>query len=176
MARQIGMFTKNTQEDTERGRDSGDAAPCTECDGAVASLGELRGQRRQGRRDHHRRTYTLHQARADEHALRLREPADEGRGAEQSRAGHQQQPPTDEVGGSSAEQHEPAVGEQVGAQHPLQVLHREVQMGTDRRQRHVDDGRVDEVEHADAAQEQQRQLALPGREERGLFHGGGPSE
>ena len=73
-------------------------------------------------------------------------PAPSDESAKSDGAGDQHAPATEQVGGAAAEQHEPAVGEQVAAEHPLQVLDREVQVGADRRQRDVDDRRVDEVE------------------------------
>src|SRR5215469_8312983 len=42
-------------------------------------------------------------------------------------------PPTVQVAGAAAEQQETAVGDQIAADHPLQVLHREAQMRPDGR-------------------------------------------
>ena len=50
------------------------------------------------------------------------------------------------LGGRAAEQQEAAVCQQIAADGPLQALHREVQVPPDRRERDVDDRRVDEVE------------------------------
>ena len=83
-------------------------------------------------------------------------------------AGDEDAAATEQVGGPTAEQHEPAVGEQVGARHPLQALDREMQVTADRGQGDVDDGGVDEVEEGDGAQQHQRQLASASGEERRL--------
>ena len=91
-------------------------------------------------------------------------PAAERREREEDGAGDEDPAAAEQVGGAAAEQHEPAVGEQVAAQHPLQVLHREVQVGADRGQRDVDDRRVDEVEERDA--QSSSSVSLPRRVDR----------
>jgi hypothetical protein len=70
------------------------------------------------------------------------------------------------VESAAAEQHEPAVGEQVAAEDPLQVLHREVQVAPDRGQRDIDDRRIDEVEERHRAQQRERELPAARRESR----------
>jgi len=92
-------------------------------------------------------------------------PAGPPRQAEQGGAGHQYPAPSEQVGEPSAEQQEPAVGDDVAAEHPLQVLHGEVQVAGDGRQRDVDDRGVEEVEEGDRAEEGEYQLAPAGGEE-----------
>jgi hypothetical protein len=43
-------------------------------------------------------------------------------------------PPAEQVTSAAAEQQQPAEGDQVARQHPLQALHREAQVAADRRQ------------------------------------------
>jgi hypothetical protein len=121
------------------------------------------GQDRERGRQHHRRPDPLYETRADQHRRVACEPAGERGEREQRHAGDQDAAAAEQVGGAAAEQHEAAVGEQVTAQHPLQALHREVQVVPDRRQGDVDDRGVDKIEEPDHAEEGQGQLPLPRR-------------
>ena len=107
----------------------------------------------------------LRQAGADQDARAAGETADQRGDAEQHGAGDEDPPAAEQVGGAAAEQHEAAVGEQVGARDPLQALHGEAQVAADRGKRDVDDRGVDEVEERDGGEQGQGQLAAAGREE-----------
>jgi hypothetical protein len=111
--------------------------------------------------------------RADQHAGVDRQAAGQRADREQRGAGDQQPPAAEQVGGPAAEQQEPAVAEQVAAEDPLQVLHRESQVAADRRQRDIHDRRIHDVEELDRAQEQQREPAAAGGEDRSGLGGHG---
>ena len=104
------------------------------------------------------------QARAHQHAGGLGEPANQRGDAKHYDAGEKYPAAPEEICGASAEQHEPAVGQQVGARHPLQALDGEVQRVADRGKRDVEDRRVDEVEKRDGAQQEKGQLAAARRQ------------
>src|SRR6185437_115357 len=75
------------------------------------------------------------------------------------------QAPAEQVGEPAAEQQEAPVSDYVAAEHPLQVLHAEVQVAGDGRERDVDDRRVEEVKERDRAEEGEDELAPAGGEE-----------
>jgi hypothetical protein len=125
----------------------------------VVAFLERGGQDRQRGREHHRRAEALRKARADQNSRAAGESTGQRGQAEQHRAGDEDAAAAEQVGGAAAQQHEPAVGQQVGAGHPLQALHREVQGLADRGQRQVDDRRVDEVEKRDSTEQRERELA-----------------
>ncbi|MEY9912722.1 hypothetical protein ABIA35_008989 [Catenulispora sp. MAP12-49] len=60
-----------------------------------------------------------------------------------SESGHEGPAASDQVGGPAAEQQEAAEADRVRGHHPLQVRLGEVELGADRRQRHVHDQHVD---------------------------------
>ena len=181
MSTQIGMLTNSTQrqpgpsESTPPRKTPAAAAtpliaPHTPS-ALVRSLPSVKrgGQDRQPGGRHQRRADALRDAGADQHAGVGGEPAGERAHREQGRAGHQQAPASDQVGRASAEQQEPAVGDEVAAEHPLQALLGEAQVVADRRQRDVHDRGVDDVHELDRAQQQQREHAAAGGQEgRGL--------
>ena len=103
-------------------------------------------------------------------ALAARPPASE-QAANSVVPASQQPPPPEQVGGPAAEQQQPPVGDQVAGQDPLQVLHREAQVTADRGQGDVHDRGVGDVEELDRAQQQQREPAAAGREERTVLGG-----
>src|SRR6185436_8476543 len=78
------------------------------------------------------------------------------RGGEEQSTGHEYAPPTEQVGRTSAEQEQAAEGECVCAQHPLQALLRETEVGTDRGQRHDRDRAVQDHHEEGAAEERER--------------------
>ena len=88
--------------------------------------------------------------------------------ADQHGPGDEHAAAAEQVGRAAAEQHEAAVGQQVGARDPLQVLDGEVEVAADRGKRDVDDRCVDEVEERDGGEQGQGELAAAGREERRL--------
>src|SRR5262249_21893887 len=77
-------------------------------------------------------------------------------GREEEDTGHEQAAAPEQVGRPSTEQEQAAEGERVGAQHPLQVLFREAEVGSDRRQRDEHDRAVEEHHEEGAAEERER--------------------
>jgi len=123
--------------------------------------------------DHHRCAHPLDQTRADQRPFASREAAGQRRRGEQQRSRDQYSTAPGQVGRAAAEEHEPSVGEQVSAEHPLQALDGEVQAVADGREGDVDNRGVHEVEEGDAAQEGERHLAAARGEERRLRGGWG---
>ena len=119
-------------------------APDAEREVALAALPEGRGQDRERGRREQRRAEALHGAEGDQRALRPGEPVQQRADREQRQPGHEQAPPSEQVGEPAAEQQHAAEEDRVGGDHPLQALLREVQVGPDRRQRDVHDR---DVEH-----------------------------
>jgi hypothetical protein len=78
-------------------------------------------------------------ARSDENAFRVGQATDEGGGREDRDTDHEHAPAPEQVGRTPREEEEAAEGDRVGADHPLQVLLREVERLADRRERNVDD-------------------------------------
>ena len=128
-------------------------------------------QDRQRGGNHHRGAGSLNEAGADQHAFAGGDPADQGGDPEERGPAHQDAAASEEIRHPAAEQHEPAVGEQVRAEHPLQALHGEPQVPADRRKRDVDDRRVDEVQEGDRAQQRQDELSLASGEDGRLGRG-----
>jgi hypothetical protein len=167
-----GFRDRAAQEHADRRAETGDGAPCSERLVPVDWLGERGGQDRQRRGDHHRRAAALDQARCDQQAIVRREPGGERRGEEHDRAGRKDASTPEEIRGAASEQHQPAVGQQIAAEDPLQVLHREPEIGADRGQRDVDDGGVDEVQEGDREQQEQRLPSTLGLEDGAWGRGG----
>ena len=153
------------EERSGRARHAGHAAPGADRFDPVAA--GVEGRRQNGQRcgRHHRRADPLDQPAPDQHPFGSCQAAHERRDPEQRRPGHEQAPPAEQVGQAAAEQQEPAVGEQVGARDPLQVLDRGVQVRLDLRQRDIHDGRVEKVHERDRAQQGEGELAAPRPEE-----------
>ena len=135
---------------------------------AVLAFFEAGGEDRERGGKRHRRTQPLREAGADEHSRALRKPTDQRRDADHDHSGDQDPAPAEQVGGAAAEQHEPAVGEQVAGRHPLQPRNREMQGAADRGKRDVHDRRVDEVKERDSAQQRECELAATRRQKRRL--------
>src|SRR4029453_15162507 len=83
---------------------------------------------------------------------------DERGGREEDDAGKEQPAPSQEISSAAAQQQEAAEEERVGAEHPLQVLLGEAQVGLNRRQRHVHDR---DVEHDHELHEQEQRQPVP---------------
>ena len=165
------------KQDADRRGEPRDATPDPEGGVALLALLEARGEDRERGGERHRRPEALREPGPDENLRASGEAPDQRRDADYHYPGDQDAAPAEQVGRSAAEQHEPAVGEQVATRHPLQSRHREVQGPADRWKRDVDDRRVDKVKERDPAQQRQHELAAAGRQERGLrgyrSHGGG---
>ena len=84
-------------------------------------------------------------------------------------------PPPEQVGHAPAQQQEAAEGQHVGVDDPGQVLLGEVEVLADRRQRDVDDRRVEHDDELGAAEQRQRQPAAA-LENLGVGHGRLPIE
>ena len=125
---------------------------------AVLALFETGGEDRQRGRQGHGSAHTLGEARADEHAGTGGQSSYEGRAADDQDPGHEDPAPSQQVGGSPAEEHEASVGEQVAAKYPLEALHREVKRVLDRGKGDVHDRRVHEVHEGDGAQKDEGEL------------------
>ncbi len=105
--------------------------------------------------EHHRRGQgaagALHEARADQHALALREGAQHRRGREDGEADQEDPALADQVAEAAGQQQQAAERDQVGVHHPRQVALGEVEVVLDRGQRDVHDRRVDhDHQHARA--------------------------
>ena len=116
-------------DDAEGAAEAGQPAPDAHRDVALAPVGEGHGEDREGGGRHERSAETLHGADADEHALRRRQAAGQRRDGEEAEAGGEDPAAAQQVGEPAAEQQEPAEGQRVGADHPLQVVGGEVQRG-----------------------------------------------
>jgi hypothetical protein len=115
----------------------------------------VEGRRQDGERHgrHHRRADALGQPATDRRPFASSQAARERRDPEQRRPRDEQAPPAEQVSRAAPEQQEPAVGEQVRARDPLQVLDREVQVRLDLRERDIHDGPVEKVDEPDRAQQ-----------------------
>ena len=163
-SRSLGQHA--AEEHPGRRGQAGDRAPDAERPVAVVAGVEAGGQDRQPGRRHHRRAGALPEPGADQHARAGGQAAGQRAGGEQRGARHEHPPPPEQVPGAAAEQQQPAVGDQVARQHPLQVLRREAQVAADRRQGDVHDRGIDDVEELHRAQQQQQQLAAAGGQQR----------
>ena len=147
-----GARQQAAEQGAGRGAAAGDAAPDAQGEIAFAALGEGRDEDRQGRRRQQRPAEALDAAEGDQRGLRPGETAGQRGAREEHETGHEHAPAAEHVGQAAAEQQEAAEEDRVGAEHPLQTLDGEVQIGPDRRQRHVHDGDVQhdhELGHAD---------------------------
>ena len=83
------------------------------------------------------------------------EPAEQRADREDDEPGHEDAPAADDVGQPAAEQQEATEDERVRADHPLQVLLREPEIGLDRGQRDVDDRDVQDDHELHGAEKRQ---------------------
>jgi hypothetical protein len=117
-------------------------------------LPRLREHRHDHAEDHgrrHRAADALDEARADQHLLVLREPAQQRRGGEHRQAGEEHVPAADQVAEPPSQQEQPAEGDQVRVDDPGEARLREPEVVLDRRQRDRDDRPVeDDHQHAGA--------------------------
>ena len=139
-------------QDARGGADAADRAPRAERDVAVAPFVERRRQDRERRRRDRRGAEALQRPGGDERRVAPGEAAEERADGEDDEPRHEDAAPAEDVGQAAAEQEEPPEHERVGADDPLQVLLREVEVGLDRRQRDVHDRDVEndhELHHAE---------------------------
>ena len=124
---------------------------------ALRSLGEGRRQDRERRRRDEGGAEALQAACHDQHSSRVREPVQERGDREDDHADEEYPLAPEDVAGAATEQQEAAEGQRVGVHDPLQVGLGHVQVGLDRRQRHVHDRRVEddhELRQADEAEDE----------------------
>jgi hypothetical protein len=76
--------------------------------------------------------------------------------SEPNEAAHEDAPPAEDVGEAPAQQEEAAEDERVGADHPLEVLLGEAEVGLDRRERDVHDRDVEHDHELDGAEQRER--------------------
>jgi hypothetical protein len=142
-----------------RGPAGGDRAPDPEGPVAVGALAEAGGQQGQRGGRHHRPAQALQRPRGDELPRLLREPAQQGRDGEHTRAQEEEPAPAPQVAGTAEEDEEAAEDQRVRGDDPLQVPHGEAEVGADGRQRDVGDRHVQhehELRQAEHEQEQPR--------------------
>jgi hypothetical protein len=143
------------------GADAAERAPDPERLVSLRAVGERRRDDREGGRGHDRGAGALDHAGRKERRRRPGEPAHERRGREEQDTGHEQAPAPEEVGRPSSEQEQAAEGERVSAQHPLQALLREAEVGSDRGQRHEHDRAVED-HHEEGGAEERKRPPAPG--------------
>ena len=102
----------------------------------------------------------LQRAEGDQLAGALGEAVEQARDGEQDRAGDEDPLAPDDVRRAAAEQQEAAEEQRVAVDHPLEVGLAEVEVLLDRRQRDVDDRRVQDDHELGQADQDQRHPAV----------------
>ena len=138
--------------------------PDAEREVALAPLGERGGQDRERRRRQQRRAEPLERAEGDQRPLRPGEPVEQGTDREEHEARDEEPTAPEQIGEPAAEQEHAAEEDRVGGDHPLQALLAEVEVGLDRRQRHVDDRDVEDDHELGRDDDRQGEPAFPGIE------------
>src|SRR6185437_12749564 len=87
----------------------------------------------------------------------LGEPAGQRGGREQDQADDEHAATTEQVGHAATKEQEASEDEDVGVDHPREVVLREVEVAADRRQRDVDDRRVEDDDELGGGEQRQRQ-------------------
>jgi len=124
---------------------------------ALRTLGEQHGHQRQRGRGEQGGAEALNCARGDEPAGALGEPAGQRCGREQDQASDEQTTTSEHVGDTTAEEQEAAEHEHVRVDDPRQVVRREPEVRPDRRQRDVDDRRVEHDDELGRGEQRQRE-------------------
>jgi hypothetical protein len=145
-----------------------DRAPHAEGGVALLALLERGRDDRQRGGGQQRGAEPLHAAGDDQPDLALRQATGQRRGREQDQAADEQAPATEEVGQAPTEQQEAAEGQGVGVDHPRQVVLREVEVLADRRQRDVDDRRVQHDDELRGREQREREPLVVGLGRLGL--------
>jgi hypothetical protein len=110
----------------------------------LRALLERRRDDREGGRGDQRGAEALEPAAEDQHRRGVGEPVQQGREREDDEPGEEDALAPEQVAGAAAEEQEAAERQRVGVDDPLQVALGHVQVGLDRRQRHVHDRRVED--------------------------------
>ena len=129
----------------------------------LGTLGERRGHDRERGGGDERCAEALQPAGDDEELRGRREPADERADGEDHHTGEEHSLPADEVACPAAQQQEAAEDERVCVHDPLQVGARHLEVGLDRRQRDVDDRRVEDDHELRDADEDENEPRVLGR-------------
>ena len=137
---------------------SGDGAPGAERLVALGAVAEGGGDDRERRGGDDRRAQALGGARGDQLTLGRAKPAASEAARDEQEPGDEHAPAPEQVREPPAEQQEAAEGEHVGVHDPGQVLLGEVEPLADRRERDVDDRRV---EHDDELREAEQREGDP---------------
>src|SRR5258705_7750529 len=119
-------------------------APCPQSFVALGTVCEGGGKDRKRRGEANRSAQPLEGGSRDQLPRVRREPARERGQREEDEAEEQDAAATEQVGETAAEQEEATEGEDVGVDDPGQARLGEVERRADRRQRHVDDRRVED--------------------------------
>jgi hypothetical protein len=98
----------------------------------------------------------LHEARADQHRLVLRDGAGQRGGGEDGQAGQEHAPLAEQITEPAGKQEQAAEGDQIGVDHPREAALGEAQVALDRRERDVHDRRVEHDHQHPGAQHVQR--------------------
>ena len=139
-----------------------DRAPDAQRGVALGALLEGGGDDRQrGGRDQ-RGAEALHGAGDDQPQLALGEAAGQRGDREEDEARDEHAPPAEQVGQAAAEQQEAAEDQGVGVDDPGQVVLGEVEVLADRRQRDVDDRRVEDDDELGGREKGERQPLVGG--------------
>ncbi|GHG62616.1 hypothetical protein GCM10018779_31450 [Streptomyces griseocarneus] len=112
-------------------------------------------------RSHERGGDPRHEAGGDERRSIVGEAAQAGEEQEHGEPEQKHLPAAEEVRRSSAQQHEPAVTHDVGAHHPLQLTGGHPQVGTDRRQGHIEHGHIDALQEDRSTQYEEHSPGAP---------------
>ena len=145
-------------ERAERERHRGYAGPDSDRSPALPRW-ERGGDDRQRRRVHQRCAHTLHDARADQHAGAVREPAEERRRGEDHEPGDEDAPAAEHVGELAAGEEQHSERQGVAVDDPFELGDRDAEIRTNRRQRDVHD-RVVQHDHEQAERDGEQRPPL----------------
>ncbi|WUM18209.1 hypothetical protein OG598_10330 [Micromonospora sp. NBC_00330] len=137
----------------------GEGTPDAHGDVAFPSVRERDGEDGQRRGGEQRAAQALHGARGDQQAGRGSESGEQGHRPEQHQTDDEDPAGAEQVCGATAEQQETTEEQGVRADHPLQVVSGEAQIGLDVGQRHVHDRHV---EDDDELRYRQHRQSCPG--------------
>ncbi len=146
-------------EQADRGARGGDEAEDADRLRLLARLGEHHHDHPQDHRRADRSTGALDEAGGDQHLLGLRDRAEQRGRGEDPEADQEDAPLADQVAEAPREQEQAAERDQVGVHDPGEVALGEAEVVLDRRQRDVDDRRVEHDHQQPAAEHVEREPA-----------------